>query len=481
MYYNNKMNFYSTDQSIIYDLILPNLDPNSVPYIDSANTVQDRILDDGEMLVGVTGGPPVAASLTGTVDQVNVTNGPGSITLSLPQDIAVTSDPTFNDLTVNHINGKVANDLVTGPASSVADRLASFNGTSGEIIKDSGIDTADVFLRTGTVAATGNFNMNNKELQDVAAIRPHDTNINFGNTTSLALGGIGNIVLGDFTTATANNGVCIGLQNIARGNSVAIGKETIAGTSATVVGYRSSSGSQTDSVVLGHDNTSSSTSADILGVNRSNNQANTLLLGNGSYSNIRSNVGCSLGTSLLPFRDVYSDGSLIGTVNSRLTNDVVSNTSTGAVGNIPSFVSAKVIGDSGIPASSISAGPFLKLDGTSSMLGNINLNTNALTNVTTVNTKTADDLVTSAANGAVNMVATYAGTSKAIQSSGTLITDLATNSALTAGLALKVAKAGDTMSGNLAMGTSNITNIGSISGAVKTSAVDRNWTSKCCC
>jgi hypothetical protein len=137
------------------------------------------------------------------------------------------------------------------------------------------IDTQDVFLRTGAVPATGNFDMDNNELQDVKAIRPHDTNINFGNTTSLALGGIGNIVLGDFTTATANNGICIGLQNIARGNSVAIGKETVAGTSATVVGYRSTSGSQTDSVVLGHDNISSGTSADILGVNRTNSQGNT--------------------------------------------------------------------------------------------------------------------------------------------------------------------------------------------------------------
>ena len=93
------------------------------------------------------------------------------------------------------------------------------------------------------------------------------------------------------------------------------------------------------------------------------------------------------------------------------------------------------------------------------------MNTNALTNVTTINTKTANDLVTSVANGALNMVATYDGISKAIQSSGTLISDLATNTALTAGLALKVAKAGDTMSGALAMGTNNITNVGTLSGA----------------
>ena len=192
----------SSDQSIIYNLILPNLDPNSVPYIDVNNTVQDRVLNNGQLLMGVTGGPPVAASITGTANQVNVTNGAGSITLSTPQDIATTSDPTFNNLTVTTINSKIANDLVTGPVSAVINRLASYNDTSGKVIKDSLINTADVFLRTGTVAATGNFNMNNKELQDVAAIRPHDTNINIGNSTSLSLNNIVQVVIGDGGTST---------------------------------------------------------------------------------------------------------------------------------------------------------------------------------------------------------------------------------------------------------------------------------------
>ena len=92
--------------------------------------------------------------------------------------------------------------------------------------------------------------------------------------------------------------------------------------------------------------------------------------------------------------------------------------------------------------------------------------------MTTINTKTANDLVTSAANGIINMVTTYAGTSKAIQSSGTLITDLATNASVTAGLALKVAKAGDTMSGALAMGANNITNVATLSGATISRTAD---------
>jgi len=61
------------------------------------------------MLVGSTGASPVAASLTGTSNQITVTNGGGSITLSTPQDIATGSSPTFNGLTLSSetLNGKI--------------------------------------------------------------------------------------------------------------------------------------------------------------------------------------------------------------------------------------------------------------------------------------------------------------------------------------------------------------------------------------
>jgi hypothetical protein len=127
--------------------------------------------------------------------------------------------------------------------------------------------------------------------------------------------------------------VCIGLQNIARASSVAIGKETIAGVSATVVGYRSTSGTNTDSVVVGHDNTSSATSADILGVNLTNSQANSLLLGNGSYVNIRANSTCDLGTAAVPFQSLHINSSIVGTVKTSAANDLVTNSGTAVSGN----------------------------------------------------------------------------------------------------------------------------------------------------
>src|SRR3954469_25954069 len=128
--------FLNSDQSVIYILILPNLDPNSVPYIDASYTVQDRILNNGELLIGVTAGPPVAASLTGTTNQVYVFNGPGSITLGLPQDIDTTSSPIFIGMTLTSLNGTLLSNYIITPSTKNLDmnshnisNVVSLNGT----------------------------------------------------------------------------------------------------------------------------------------------------------------------------------------------------------------------------------------------------------------------------------------------------------------------------------------------------------------
>ena len=55
---------------------------------------------NGQLLIG-NGSGYTLASLTGTANQIIVTPGSGSITLTLPQDIATTSTPTFGGLTLN--------------------------------------------------------------------------------------------------------------------------------------------------------------------------------------------------------------------------------------------------------------------------------------------------------------------------------------------------------------------------------------------
>lgn len=50
---------------------------------------------NGQLPIGSTGADPVLATLTGTANQITVTNAAGTITLSLPQNIHTGASPTF--------------------------------------------------------------------------------------------------------------------------------------------------------------------------------------------------------------------------------------------------------------------------------------------------------------------------------------------------------------------------------------------------
>lgn len=68
---------------------------------------------DGNLLIGNNGaGTYVKAALAGTPNQVTVTNGPGSITLSTPQSIGTASTPTFGGLTLGDDTTPTAGSLV---------------------------------------------------------------------------------------------------------------------------------------------------------------------------------------------------------------------------------------------------------------------------------------------------------------------------------------------------------------------------------
>ena len=56
---------------------------------------------NGQILIGNSSGSLTKTTLTGTSNQIIVTNGDGTITLSLPQSIATSSVPTFNGITIN--------------------------------------------------------------------------------------------------------------------------------------------------------------------------------------------------------------------------------------------------------------------------------------------------------------------------------------------------------------------------------------------
>jgi len=100
---------------------------------------------NGQILIGnTTGNTLTKTTLTGTSNQVVVTNGAGAITLSLPQSIATTSSPQFTQLGL----GRTANLLGAGSAVSVSN--ASFSAC--ELIRSTATTT------TGDVGAINFFN-----------------------------------------------------------------------------------------------------------------------------------------------------------------------------------------------------------------------------------------------------------------------------------------------------------------------------------
>ena len=58
---------------------------------------------NGEILIGNSGGSLSRSSLTGTSNQITITNSSGGIQISLPQNIHTGAEPTFAGLTINGV------------------------------------------------------------------------------------------------------------------------------------------------------------------------------------------------------------------------------------------------------------------------------------------------------------------------------------------------------------------------------------------
>lgn len=70
--------------------------------VDASNNLSSLgPLTNGQLVIGSTGNLPSLATLTGTSNQVSVSNGAGSITLSLPQNIHTAASPTFANLNLS--------------------------------------------------------------------------------------------------------------------------------------------------------------------------------------------------------------------------------------------------------------------------------------------------------------------------------------------------------------------------------------------
>lgn len=94
-------------------------------YSDAAKAIASTpAAINGQLLIGSTGSVPVPGTLTGTANQVVVTNGAGSITLSLPQSIGAGSTPTFTGLQLSSlVQGGV---VFAGASSQLSSDAATF-------------------------------------------------------------------------------------------------------------------------------------------------------------------------------------------------------------------------------------------------------------------------------------------------------------------------------------------------------------------
>ncbi len=351
--------FIYSDQSIIYELILPNLNPNSVPYIDAAYIVQDRILNDGQLLVGVTSGPPVAASITGTTDEVIVTNGPGSITLSTPQPIATTSSPTFSNITITNnvagpVNTRAADNILSCPTAQTTGDLLSFT-VSNKVVQDSGLLASNVVTNVGT-----NVSGDIPSFSGTTGKIITDSGILAANIVTNA----GTNVSGDIPSFSGTTGKIITDSGILAANIV-----TNAGTN--VSGDIPSFSGTTGKII---------TDSGILAANIVTN----------SGTNVSGDIPSFSGTT----------GKII-TDSGILAANIVTNTGTGTLDNLASFVSNKVIKDSGISASS---GPWLPLAGgtMTASTGTINMNSSQLTNVSLITPATTNLLIGTGASTGVS-------------------------------------------------------------------------------
>ncbi|MBU2087481.1 MAG: tail fiber domain-containing protein [Gammaproteobacteria bacterium] len=175
---------FAGDGSALTNLNASNFTTGNVPVARGGTGLDGSAAPNGSLLIGNGTGYSLN-TLTGTANQVNVTNGAGTITLSLPQSIATTSTPTFGGITsngaVNINNSTVTFNNVTGDkvnlwsgfgfgintsnltayVPNASDRFSlrtggNFNGTEVFTVTGGGLITSTGGISTTTGTFSGN-------------------------------------------------------------------------------------------------------------------------------------------------------------------------------------------------------------------------------------------------------------------------------------------------------------------------------------
>jgi len=108
-------------------------------------------MTNGQLYIGATGGPVVASTLTGTANQISVSNSAGSITLSTPQNINTGATPTFASMTLS----TTSNQLILGTTNTIVLSASAPSSSRTYTLPDAGAN-AHVVLDTGGALTIGN-------------------------------------------------------------------------------------------------------------------------------------------------------------------------------------------------------------------------------------------------------------------------------------------------------------------------------------
>lgn len=190
---------------------------------------------DGQLLIGNTTGNTLAkATLTGTTNQVTVTNGHGTITLATPQSIDSTASPTFAGATLTGVTASRA--LSTNGSSVIAaatTTLTELNLLSGSVVVTSFTPTFSAGFGTVTSSTQCYYAIFGKLM---ALWCTATTGTTAGSTCTMTL------------PASKSHAITTGNSIVGRGTRQATGGDlTIiaASSSATAVGFAPGSASAT--------------------------------------------------------------------------------------------------------------------------------------------------------------------------------------------------------------------------------------------
>ena len=170
-------------------------------------------LKDGQIFIGSSTSAPIASSITGTTNRINVTNGPGSITLSTPQDISTSSDVKFNSLTSTSANittltatNATLTDATLGTLTLspyVDNYLLKMNNT-GLVV--AAMNAADVCNLSGNQTITGDKIFNNCSISSLTSTNSTLTNLQVTNQLLIDVGASGSIYSLATNTTKLNSG-----------------------------------------------------------------------------------------------------------------------------------------------------------------------------------------------------------------------------------------------------------------------------------